>query len=88
MKGVVAGTAHGRPVEGEVEGIVGADDLAGQQEDIAVEGNQQGKRATTSISILMVFFFLRRRAGIALWSHHQWCCTATTSWPHGHGPRR
>lgn len=36
-EGVITSTAHGKPVEGKVEGIVGVDGLAGQEEDIAVE---------------------------------------------------
>ena len=44
-EGVVAGTAHGKPVEGKVEGVVGADNLAGEQEDVAVEGEPaEGKK--------------------------------------------
>ena len=34
----ISGTAHGEPVEGKVEGVVGVNDLAGQQENVAVEG--------------------------------------------------
>lgn len=36
-EGVVAGAAHGQPVEGEVEGVVGVDGSAGEQEHVAVE---------------------------------------------------
>lgn len=36
-KRVVAGAAHGKPVKGEVQAIVGVDDLAGEQNDIAVQ---------------------------------------------------
>ena len=35
---VVAGTAHGKPVEGEVESIACADDLARDKHYVAVEG--------------------------------------------------
>lgn len=36
-EGVVAGGAHGQPVEAEVEGVGGVDGLAGQQHHVAVE---------------------------------------------------
>lgn len=35
-EGVVAGAAHRKPVKGEVEGVVGADGLAGEEDDVAV----------------------------------------------------
>ena len=36
-EGVVAGAAHGQPVEGEVEDVVGRDGVAGEQQHVAVE---------------------------------------------------
>lgn len=36
-EGVVAGGAHGQPVEAEVEGVGGVDGVAGQQHHVAVE---------------------------------------------------
>jgi len=35
-EGVVAGAAHCKPVKGEVQGVVGADGLAGEQDDVAI----------------------------------------------------
>ena len=35
-EGVVAGAAHCEPVKGEVQGIVGVDGLAGEEDDVAI----------------------------------------------------
>lgn len=37
-EGVVAGAAHCKPVEGEVQGVVGVDGLAGEEDDVAIQG--------------------------------------------------